>query len=171
MTRARPCTGLVLATAAVLTLGACAMGNDEPTQDELRAELAARPSIEEATVAQDEMLTEIRAAIDAAIGPQDWLREETVSESGCRDFPGNDGMVRGSDRWVIEGGVSDQEWDLVEQAVTTVTGEHGFQPPSVVRDEPGGHRLMISRDDGAIVDLGSSTNLVLGATTGCHPRS
>ncbi|MFP5336488.1 MAG: LppA family lipoprotein, partial [Actinomycetes bacterium] len=125
----------------------------------------------EATAAQDAMLTEIRAAVDTAIGPQDWRREEVDSASGCRDFPGNDRMKRDSDRWVIEGGVSDQEWDLVEQAVTTVTGEHDFNPPSVVRDEPGGHRLMISRDDGAIVDLGSSTNLVLGASTGCHPRT
>lgn len=147
------------------------MGNDGPTEAELRAELAARPSIDEATAAQEEMLTEIRTAVDAAIGPQDWVREDAVSESGCRDFPGNDGMKRGSDRWVIEGGVTDQEWDLLERVVSTVTGEHGFQPPSVVRDEPGGHRLMISRADGAIVDLGSSTNLVLSARTGCHPRT
>ncbi|MFP5336489.1 MAG: LppA family lipoprotein [Actinomycetes bacterium] len=171
MTRALPATGLALAATAVLTLGACAMGNDEPTEAELRAELAARPSIDEATAAQDEMLAEIRTAVDAAIGPQDWVREDAVSESGCREFPGSQGMERSSDRWVIEGGVTDQEWDLLEQAVTTVAGERGFQPPSIVRDEPGGHRLMISRDDGAIVDLGSSANLVLSARTGCHPRT
>ena len=162
---------MAAATAVVLTLGACAMGTDEPTEAELAAELAARPSIEEATVAQDEMLTEIRAAIDAAIGPQNWRREEAVSESGCRDFPGNDGMKRGSDSWIIDGGVSDQEWDLVEQAVTTVTGEHGFQPPEVILDRPGDHVLMFSRDDGATVDLGTELNLVLGARTGCHPRT
>ncbi|MFC5997135.1 LppA family lipoprotein [Quadrisphaera sp. GCM10027208] len=159
------------ATAAVLTLGACAMGTDEPTQDELAAELASRPSIEEATVAQDEMLTEIRAAIDTAIGPQNWRRKEVHSASGCRDFPGLDGMERDSDRWIIDGGVTDQEWDLVEQAVTTVTGEHGFHPPEVILDRPGDHVLMIFRDDGAIVDLGTELNLVLGASTGCHPRT
>jgi hypothetical protein len=52
-----------------------------------------------------------------------------------------------------------------------VTGEHGFAAPSVIRNEPGGHTLMISRDDGAVVDLGSSVNLVLSARTGCHPAS
>lgn len=170
MTGTLPRRRLALAL-VVLALAGCAMGNDEPTEEELAAELAARPPIDEAVQIQDQMLADIRAAIDTAIGPQDWVREERVSESGCRDFPGMGGTERTSDRWVIEGGVTDQEWDLVEQAVTTVTAEHGFDPPSVILDEPGDHVLMISRDDGAIVDLGTQVNLVLSATTGCHPNS
>ncbi len=148
------------------------MANDGPSEDELRAELASRPRIDEALAAQDRMLTEIRDAIDAAIGGRQWQREErNGGTSGCQDFPGFGGVQKASDRWVLEGGVTDEEWGGVEKAVTTVTGQHGFAAPSVIRDQPGGHTLMISRADGAVVDLGSSVNLVLSARTGCHPSS
>ncbi|OLT14075.1 hypothetical protein BJF78_19900 [Pseudonocardia sp. CNS-139] len=155
----------------------------EPTEEEImdaRAELAARPGIEEAIARYDEMLQRIRTRIDAELGPRIWYESRPRSWSGCGDeFSGLGGHTASGPAWAFAGSVSGDLWPRASRIVADVTAEYGFITAGLQVDDASliptapDYRTANGIDStlGAHYRFGTEVNTTLRVTTGCHPST
>ncbi|OLT14076.1 hypothetical protein BJF78_19905 [Pseudonocardia sp. CNS-139] len=141
-----------------------------------RAELAARPSIEEINTRYDEMLRQIRDRIDTEFGPRSWYEALPRSWGACGGEYGGLGAVNSSSpTWAFDGNIPDGTWPQARQIVADITAAHGFATAGLQIDtpaspgEPGNHQTGgVDSGLGASYTFGTYVNTSIQVTTGCH---
>ncbi len=154
--------------AALLGATACSDG-DKPAMT--RADLAARPRLEEVVARYEQMQQRIRDALDAELGPRGWRPVRDQTPNGCgHDAPaGADGRSLFMAPWGFDAPVPDADWTRVSDIVTDIASEYGFATTGVSIEKPGYHLLNgVDAELGARYRFGSQVATTFQVTTGCH---
>ena len=137
-----------------------------------RAELMARPSIEEMTARYQQMHARIRAEVDAVIGPRRWRQFQPSSRTPCGfDFPREyDARAFSLEDSGFSANIADDRWPQVEGIVLAVAREYGFTDPAELRiNQPGRHQVgAVDRTLGANVSFGTQKVTIMSTSSGCH---
>lgn len=158
---------LLLASLTIAT-GCTGEPSKEETMD-IRAQLAQRPSLEDATARYEQMRTEIRDRIATELGPYEWINTENGIDSGCTgDFSTLGGKSMFLDHWYIEDNIPDAQWPRAVQIVTEITGHYGFAEPNTIIDKPGNHKISGFDNYAANYTFGTAVNTTLSTDTNCH---
>jgi hypothetical protein len=167
--------GGVVALVAVLTVLLCAacstpgLFTREKTMD-ARAELAARPTLEEMTARYDEMLQRIRDRLDTELGPFTWYEARPRSWGTCGgDFSNLDGHNTSPPSWAFATNVPDDQWPRAQRIVADITAEYGFAAGGLQINTSGRH-LTHGFDTtlGAHYSFGTHLATTLRVSSGCH---
>ena len=161
--------------AAVLCMSVAGCASPEPAPENPvnpRAELVARPSVEDMTSRYQQMQARIRTEVDAAIGPQQWQQLDPPSRTPCGfDFPREyDARAFSLGLYGFNAGVPDDRWPQVEGIVLGIARDYGFTEPAELRiNQPGRHQVgAIDRKLGANVSFGTQKATILSISSGCH---
>jgi hypothetical protein len=170
-----PLRGVVVALVAVLMVLLCAAcSTPEPFTEEktmdARAELAARPTLEEMTARYDEMLQRIRDHLDTELGPFTWYEADPRSWGTCGgDFSNLDGHNTSPPLWASDRNIPDDQWPRAQGIVADITAEYGFATGGLQINTSGRH-LTHGFDTtlGAHYRFGTHLATTLGVSSGCH---
>lgn len=133
------------------------------------AELAARPTLEDAVARYETLLSEIRDRLDTEVGPLDWATSRPPGGAGCgKDFPNMGGNTATTPLWLGPGNISDQRWPRATQIVIELSRNYGFDITNTVVDRPGNHEISTYDPYGAYLIFGTAGNTILRIGTGCH---
>lgn len=173
ITTARRARALLLAVLVALATGCAPSGPTEEELVDMRAELAARPSLEEAVARYEQMQQLIRDRLDTEIGPFDWRTVLEGSEGGCGFlFPDMGGTSLGLPAWGFDAGIPDADWPRAKQIITEITTGYGFDTPTLQIDQPGRHRTTSADTTLGAQFIFSAEGLsTMQVTTGCHLRA
>lgn len=167
--------GLAAVLAVFCVLAAGCSGTEPPPREgpvDLRAELMARPSVEEMTARYRQMQDRIRAEVDAAIGPQRWQQFDPPTQTPCGfDFPREyDARAFNLGLTGFRAGIPDDRWPQVERIVLAIAADHGFTDPAELRiDQPGRHEVgAVDRKLGANFSFSTRMATVISIGSGCH---
>jgi hypothetical protein len=168
-------SGVVVVLLAVLTVLLCAAcSTPEPSPREktmdARAELAARPTLEEMTARYDEMLQRIRDRLDTELGPFTWYEADPRSWGTCGgDFSDLEGHTTSPPLWAFDSNIPDDQWPRAQRIVADITAEYGFATGGLQINTSGRH-LTHGFDTalGAHYRFGTHVATTLGVSSGCH---
>lgn len=172
MTRApRPRrAGTTVLTVALLAVTSACSATTEGQPSAVTTPLTDRPSSDATVARYDTLQNEVRDAISTVAPTVVWEQRREGGRSGCADGEvGDGGQVVTLQRWGAQGGISDQQWPAVVDAVSAVGAPYEFGRLFAVVDRPGDHQIQLRGPYGATIDLGTTVNLILTVTTGCHP--
>jgi hypothetical protein len=172
---------LAAALAAVVVLAGCGDGHEyldpQPTgpsmsKQQQQAQLAARPTLDEAVAGYEKLRTTLRERLARDFGVTGWTEEPGSTEfSGCApQFPAlteQEASKKFLPRWYAPMSLLPR-WDQVKQAVREVAGGHGFTTVALDANQAGDAELNLTDQLGAQLSIGTSKNTVLSLTTGCH---
>ncbi len=142
------------------------------SKQQQQAQLAARPTLDEAIVGYEKLRTSLRERLTRDFGVAGWTEEPGSAEfSGCApQFPAlteQDASKKFLPRWYASTSLLPR-WDQVKQAVREVAGGHGFTTVALDANQAGDAELNLTDQLGAQLSIGTSKNTVLSLTTGCH---
>lgn len=134
-----------------------------------RAELEARPSLEQAVAHYDDMLTQLRDRLSTDVGPLAWEIARPPGGAGCgTDFSGLDGSTATTELWLVRQNIPDDDWTRAVQIATEILTRSGFDPPTPLVDRPGDHEIVAYDRFGAYFVFGTKEGTILRISTGCH---
>lgn len=138
------------------------------------ASLMARPDIDQATARYEQLRTEIKQALTAAIPELTaWRQYDNLGGAGCGDdYPGIDfdGETRTLAGDTVSGNLPDDKYEQALVVIGRVAQQYGFNPaPQRLHDAPGSHDAMFHNvtDDGGI-SFGTAVNTAMRLYIGCH---
>ena len=159
-------------TAVLLVLPSACSTTTKGQPSAVTTPLTDRPSSDTTVARYETLQTDIRHAISTVAPTVVWEQRREVGRSGCVDGEvGDGGQVVTLQRWGAQGGISDEQWEAVLDAVSAVGAHYGFGDLFAVVDRPGDHQVQLRGPYGATIDLGTKVNVILTVTTGCHPTS
>lgn len=160
------------ATMAVISVLSACTTTTEGQPSAVTTPLTDRPSSDTTVARYITLQTEIRDAVSSVVPTVAWEQDRNGGRSLCSEGEiGDGGQIVTLQPWGAEGGVPDEQWPAVVDAVAAVAAPYEFGDLFAVVDRPGDHQVQLRGLYGATIDLGTKVNLVLTVTTGCHPTS
>jgi len=142
------------------------------SKQQQQAQLATRPTLDDAIAGYEKLRTTIRERLTAEFGVAQWTEEPNSAEfGGCApqfpDMTEQEASKKFLSRWYSPASVLPR-WGEVKQVVRDVAGGYGFTTVSLDTNQAGDAELNLTDQLGAQLSVGSGKNTVLALTTGCH---
>ncbi|RJQ91983.1 hypothetical protein D5S19_01365 [Amycolatopsis panacis] len=142
------------------------------SKQQQQAQLAARPTLDEAVAGYEKFRTALRERLATDFGVADWTEEPNSAEyRGCApQFPDLTEQEAGAKflaRWYAQTSLVPQ-WEKVKHVVREVVAAYGFTKLTLDVNQNGDAELNFVDQLGAQVSVGSGKNTVVSLTTGCH---
>ncbi|HEY2061918.1 MAG TPA: LppA family lipoprotein [Amycolatopsis sp.] len=142
------------------------------SKQQQQAQLATRPTLNDAVVGYERLRTALRERLTAQFGVAQWTEEPNSAEySGCApQFPDLTEQEAGKkflSRWYAPTSLL-SPWRQAKQVVRDVAGGYGFTTVTRDTSQAGDAELNLSDQLGAQISVGSGKNTVMSLTTGCH---
>lgn len=162
---------------ALAMLGGCTDPDEERLMNQQREfdQLMQRPDLHEAIAHYDKIVRQVRETLAAEFDLPAWQRSRRYSRepSGCGfgPFESVQGWDAGSyflGRWYTDAPLKGDRWDDAVRTVRRVAGQHGFDEVTLEMDRGGQRMFQLSDHQGAYIVVGSSTETMVRAVTGCH---
>jgi hypothetical protein len=143
------------------------------SKQQQQAQLATRPTLDEAIAGYEKVRTELRERLSADFGVAGWTEEPGSAEfSGCApQFPAlteQEASKKFLPRWYAPTSLLPR-WDKVKPIVREVASGYGFTTVALDTNQAGDAELNLTDQLGAQLSVGTGKNTVLSLTTGCHP--
>ncbi|WP_157183259.1 LppA family lipoprotein [Sciscionella marina] len=164
--------------ASLLTIVGCGAVTDDPPSngvdmqhpDEAFAKLAKLPSIDEAVQQYEQLGSQIRQELSQEIPDLTAWKDsqDSVGGSGC--FNEEDGEKRHLPDYVVQKGVTDQQYEQALQIIGKMAKPIGFgDKPQRFHDSPGKHdSSFFNPRDNTTISFGTGKATVLQISVGCH---
>jgi hypothetical protein len=148
------------------------------TADEQFAMLMQRPDFEQVKRQYEDLLEQVRAALQSAFKLPDWReREDSGGTTGCASqFPDLDSgeVARHSTAaWSTDGEITPDDWDETKSVLSDLGGELGFDRVTLEIGARDNLAYELSNDAGGKLRIfaGAGKHTVVRVVTGCHPTS
>jgi predicted LppA-like lipoprotein len=165
---------LALALLVVLAVAGCE-GNEvvsefEGDEQQQRAELMRRPSLEDASARYQEMLARMRNELTTSFPWMNWRTSQGLTRAGCAEFKvyKEELETHYLGVWVAYGDLSDADWPRAQQVIADIGRSYGFGEPRIMSDRPGNHEITALDQYGASYSIGAGHNIAINGSTGCH---
>jgi hypothetical protein len=138
------------------------------------AQLMQRPDIDQVTQQYQQMGTEIRHSLTAAIPELNvWTVSADTLKAGCgHDYPGlgADGEALSLPDYVVSGKLPDDKYERALTIVGSTAQRYGFTAaPQRLHDAAGSHDAVFHNvNDGSSITFGTDKNTLVGISIGCH---
>ncbi|WP_410625712.1 LppA family lipoprotein [Amycolatopsis sp. cmx-8-4] len=164
-----------------MLLAGCSDGHEyldpQPTgpsmsKQQQQAQLATRPTLNEAIAGYEKLRVSIRERLTADFGVAQWTEEPNSAEfGGCApqfpDLTEQEASKKFLSRWSAPTSLL-SSWDQVKRVVREVAGGHGFTTVALDTQHADDAELNLTDQLGAQLSVGSGKNTVMSLTTGCH---
>ncbi|MEN1974765.1 LppA family lipoprotein [Cellulomonas sp. P4] len=159
-------------------LGASAVGavvascGPSSTDEELNAQMADRPTMEQMLDHYEPMLREMVAALDREIGGLDWYAAPDALPMGWANCSTEGAITEAQEFHPVgltaDGTYDRSDWDAVVGIIRDIGDRYGFEAQGHLIDRPTNMTFIGKDRYGASYSLDMGRNSVLALRTGCH---
>ncbi|ATY13202.1 hypothetical protein CU254_24235 [Amycolatopsis sp. AA4] len=142
------------------------------SKQQQHAQLATRPTLDEAAARYEQLLATLRARMTADFKVEQWTEEPGTAEySGCApqfaELTEKEAAKKFLSRWYSPTSLL-ARWEQAKQVAREVAGGYGFTTVTLDTNQAGDAELTLTDKFGAQISVGSGKNTVISLITGCH---